>query len=76
MAYRAVDRHNMMGGRGFRVEQLKIRFPIPWPNAHRPTIEFHFVFGCESSPISHNVHPWVSQCANAKKGYIRLSKAQ
>ena len=25
MAYRAVDRHNMMGGRGFRVEQLKIQ---------------------------------------------------
>ena len=23
MTYRAVDRHNMMGGRGFRVEQLK-----------------------------------------------------
>ena len=25
MTYRAVDRHNMMGGRGFRVEQLKFR---------------------------------------------------
>ena len=25
MAYRAVDCHNMMGGRGFRVEQLKIQ---------------------------------------------------
>ena len=25
MSYRAGDRHNMMGGRGFRVEQLKIR---------------------------------------------------
>ena len=25
MTYRAVDRHNMMGGRGFRVEELKIR---------------------------------------------------
>ena len=25
MAYRAVDGHNMMGGRGFRVEQLKIQ---------------------------------------------------
>ena len=25
MTYRAVDCHNMMGGRGFRVEQLKIQ---------------------------------------------------
>ena len=25
MTYKAVDRHNMVGGRGFRVEELKIR---------------------------------------------------
>ena len=25
MTYKSVDRHNMMGGRGFRVEQLKFR---------------------------------------------------
>ena len=29
MTYRAVDRHNMMGGRGFRVEDLKILFYTP-----------------------------------------------
>ena len=34
MVYKAVDCHNMMGGRGFRVEQLKnsdFCFPIPSP---------------------------------------------
>ena len=46
MAYRAVDRHIMMGGRGFRVEQLKIpdfRFPIPCPS--NPSMHVGSMYG-------------------------------
>ena len=39
----AVDRPNMMGGRGFRLEQFNFSFSSPRPSGHQPLLHTHTV---------------------------------